>query len=88
VTIKNVGKSAEIFDGTSQTAYSKTGTSFSTDAGAAVYANDQNQTFLEQINPGNQVKGTLVFDVPAKTKLSSIVLHESMFTPGVKIPLK
>jgi hypothetical protein len=54
---------------------------------AASLVIEQNQTFLEDINPGNQVKGTLVFDVPQGTKLTSIVLHESMFTAGVKIPL-
>jgi hypothetical protein len=45
-------------------------------------------TFLEDINPGNTVKGKLVFDVPQGTKLASVVLHESMYTAGVKIPLK
>jgi hypothetical protein len=61
---------------------------FSTDTAAEIYVNDQAQTFLEDINPGNQVKGTLVFDVPKSTKLASIVLHESLFTAGVKVPLR
>jgi hypothetical protein len=47
----------------------------------------ESSTFLEQINPGNTVKGKLVFDVPKETKLASIVLHESEFTAGVRIPL-
>jgi hypothetical protein len=88
VTIKNVATSAEIFDSSSQKAYDAKNTEFTVDGGAEMYVNDQNQTFLEDINPGNQVKGTLVFDVPQGTKLTSIVLHESMFTAGVKIPLK
>jgi hypothetical protein len=88
VTIKNVGDSAEIFDSTSQKASGRDGTEFSTDPVAETYVNDQNQTFLEDINPGNQVKGTLIFDVPKGTEITSIVLHESMFTAGVKVPLK
>jgi hypothetical protein len=88
VTVKNVGQSAEIFDGGSQKAYDAAGTEYSYDTTASLYVNDQNQTFLEEINPGNQVKGVLVFDVPDGTKLTSIVLHESTFTAGVRIPLK
>ena len=87
VTVKNVGKDAELFDGTSQKGYDAKGTEFSTDAGAGMYVNDQSQTFLEDINPGNQVKGVLVFDIPVGTKLASVVLHESFFTAGVKVPL-
>ena len=88
VTVKNIGESAEIFDGSSQKAYDAKNTEYSQDSTASIYVNEQNQTFLQQINPGNQVKGTLVFDVPAGTKLTSIVMHESMFSAGVKVPLK
>jgi hypothetical protein len=88
VTIKNVGADAELFDGGSQKAYDAKATEYSTDTGAAIHVNDDNQTFLEEINPGNQVKGTLVFDVPKGTKLASIVLHESFYTEGVRVPLR
>jgi uncharacterized protein DUF4352 len=87
VQIKNVGTSAEIFVDSSQKGYDAKGTEFSVDSGAAVYANKDYSTFLEDINPGNTVKGKLVFDVPKTTKLTSVVLHESMFTAGVKVPL-
>lgn len=88
VTVKNVGTTAEVFDSNSQKAHDRKGTEYSVDGGAEVFVNDQNQTFLENINPGNQVKGKLVFDVPAGTELESIVLHESMFTAGIRVPLK
>ncbi|GGK79913.1 DUF4352 domain-containing protein [Mangrovihabitans endophyticus] len=87
VQVKNVGKSAELFNDSSQKAYDADGTEFSVDSGAAIYANGDSSTFLEDINPGNTVKGELVFDVPAGTELVSVVLHESMFTAGVKVPL-
>jgi len=87
VSIKNVGTSAEIFNDASQKAYDKANTEYSVDSGAAIYANGDASTFLEDINPGNTVKGKLVFDVPQGTKLASVVLHESMYTAGVKIPL-
>ena len=88
VSVKNIGTSAEIFSDTSQTGADAAGNQYSVDSGAGVYANQKYSTFLEDINPGNSVKGRLVFDVPAGMKLSAVVLHESMFTTGVRIPLK
>ncbi|WP_433730927.1 DUF4352 domain-containing protein [Actinoplanes sp. CA-051413] len=88
VSIKNVGTTAEVFNDSSQQATDAAGNVYSVDSGAAVYANEDSSTFLEQINPGNTVRGKLVFDVPEGTKLTSVVLHESMFTAGIKIPLK
>jgi uncharacterized protein DUF4352 len=88
VTVKNVGKTAEVFSDMSQKAYNAKGVEYTADSGAATWANKDHSTFLESINPGNTVKGKLVFDVPPGTKLASVVLHESMFTAGVKVPLK
>lgn len=88
VQVKNVGKSAEVFNDFSQRAYDAKGTEFSPDSGAGIYVNKDSSTFLESINPGNTVKGKLVFDVPKGAKLASVVLHESEFTAGVKVPLK
>ncbi|GGN39266.1 hypothetical protein FHR83_006753 [Actinoplanes campanulatus] len=87
VTVKNVGTSAEIFDSNSQKAYDEAGTEYSVDSAAELAVNDDNQTWLENINPGNKIKGVLVFDVPAGTKPATIVVHESMFTAGVRVPL-
>jgi hypothetical protein len=87
VQVKNVGKSAEVFNDFSQKGYEADGTEFSVDSGAGIYVNKDSSTFLESINPGNTVKGKLVFDVPKGAKLASVVLHESEFTAGVKVPL-
>lgn len=88
VQIKNVADTAEIFNDSSQQATDAKGAVYSVDSGAATYANGDASTFLEEINPGNTVKGVLVFDVPKGTKLTSVVLHESMYTAGIKVPLK
>jgi hypothetical protein len=88
VSVKNVGKSPEVFSDIAQTAYDASGNQYSADSGAAIYANKEYATFVAQINPGNAVTGKLVFDVPTGTRLESIVLHESLFSAGVKIPLK
>lgn len=85
VVVKNIGSEAQIFDGSSQYAYDARNTQFSHDATAATHANEGTATFLEQINPGNQVTGKLVFDVPAGTKITSVVLHDSLLSAGVRV---
>lgn len=87
VTVKNVADTPESFDSSSQKVYDAAGAEYSADGSAETYVNDEGQTFLESINPGNKIKGTLVFDVPKGSKLTSIVVHESMFTPGIRVPL-
>lgn len=87
VQVKNIGQTAELFDSSSQKAYAGT-TEFSVDGAAELAVNEDAQTFFENINPGNKVKGVLIFDVPKDTKLDSIVLHESFYTAGIRVPLK
>jgi hypothetical protein len=86
VTVTNIGNEAQTFDGSNQTAYAGS-TKFENDGTAEMYLNSDTQTFLEGINPGNTVKGKLVFDVPKSTKLTSIELHDSFFSGGVKVSL-
>nr|WP_221376747.1 DUF4352 domain-containing protein [Actinoplanes polyasparticus] len=88
VLVKNGGTTPEYFDSTSQKAYDGAGAEFDTDMQAEVFVNTNAQNFLDQINPGSQVKGTLVFDVPSGTTLASLVLHESSSSPGARIALK
>ncbi|AGL21434.1 DUF4352 domain-containing protein [Actinoplanes sp. N902-109] len=87
VTVKNIGKKAQLFDGSSQKALDGDGTEYSNDGEAEIYANDDNATFLNEINPGNQAKGKLIFDVPKSTKLTKLELHDSMFSGGVEVAL-
>jgi hypothetical protein len=88
VTVRNIGNKAQMFNGSSQKAYNGDGTEFSHDDTAALYASKGNETFLNDINPGNKVAGTLVFDVPKGTKLSTVELHDSPFSGGVTVALK
>ncbi|MCO8277143.1 DUF4352 domain-containing protein [Actinoplanes sp. TRM 88003] len=88
VLVKNGGTTPEYFDSTSQKAYDAAGAEFGTDMQAEVFVNTDAQNFLDQINPGRQVKGTLVFDVPATTSLVSVVLHESFSSPGARIAVR
>ncbi|RAN94247.1 MULTISPECIES: DUF4352 domain-containing protein [Micromonospora] len=87
VNVKNIGKEAQMFDGSSQKAYAADGTEYSADTGAAIYANKNAETFLNDINPGNQVNGVVVFDIPKNVKLTKLELHDSMFSGGVDVTL-
>lgn len=87
VTLKvsNIGKEAQIFDGGNQKAYGADGAQFSADSTAGIYANTNDDAFLNQINPGNTVTGTVIFDIPKTAKLAKLELHDSMFSGGVLV---
>ena len=87
VKVSNIGKEAQTFSDSSQKAYAAGGTEYSTDTAAAIYANEDAATFLNEINPGNGVTGVLVFDVPTNVTLSKIELHDSPFSSGVTVQL-
>jgi Domain of unknown function (DUF4352) len=85
VKVENIGNEAQYFDSTSQHLYDQQDRQHSVDdeAWAALDTN----AFLEEINPGNKVTGTLVFDVPKDTKPSKLELHDSPFSGGVEVQL-
>jgi len=85
--VKNIGDEAQSFFADNQTAYNVKGQEFSADSGAAIYLADAD-SFMSEINPGNSIKGTVVFDVPKGTDLTSIDLHDSFFSGGVTVALK
>ncbi|MEV0805034.1 DUF4352 domain-containing protein [Micromonospora sp. NPDC050200] len=87
VNVKNIGKEPQTLSDTEQKAYTADGTEYSTDTGAGIYANQEQSTFFNEINPGNQVTGVLVFDIPKTVKLAKLELHDSMFSGGVTVAL-
>ncbi|MCL3862936.1 DUF4352 domain-containing protein [Actinotalea sp. K2] len=86
LTVRNIGTEAQYFDGSSQELLDTQGRTHSSDGSAAIYLDDSN-SFLNQINPGNEVQGIVVFDVPADAQLASIELHDSPFSGGVTVAL-
>ncbi|NES28154.1 DUF4352 domain-containing protein [Micromonospora terminaliae] len=87
VNVKNIGKEAQTLDGSSQKALAADGTEYSSDTEAGLYANKEASTFFEEINPGNQVTGVFVFDIPKNVKLTKLELHDSMLSGGVTVSL-
>ena len=87
VNVKNIGKEPQTLLDSSQKAFAADGTEYSTDSAAAIYANKDENTLFNEINPGNQVTGVLVFDIPKKVKLTKLELHDSAFSGGVEVAL-
>ncbi|MGH3663271.1 MAG: DUF4352 domain-containing protein [Micromonosporaceae bacterium] len=87
VTVKNIADQPQTFSGEEQKLFSADGKEFSADTEAAIYMGEASQSLWEEINPGNVVKGVVVFDVPKGTKLSKLVLHDSAFSGGVEVSL-
>jgi hypothetical protein len=87
VAVKNIGKEARTFSGSSQKAVGAGGVKYENDTSAEIYANTDTKTFLENINPGNQVTGLLVFDIAKDAKITSLELHDSPFSGGVTVDM-
>jgi uncharacterized protein DUF4352 len=83
--VKNISDGPTTFEGDNQTLINTKGQESSADTEAMLYITDENQTFLEEINPGNQVKGTLVFDIPKKSQPDKLLLKAGVlgFSEGV-----
>lgn len=86
LTVTNIGEEAQTLDGSAQIMYDAKGRKFSSDGGAAIYL-DESNTFFNQINPGNTVKGVVVFDIPKGVEPVTLELHDSVFSGGIDVAL-
>ena len=86
MTVENIGDQAQMFDGSNQELTDTEGRTHQSDGSAAIYLGDAN-SFLTDINPGNSVEGTVVFDIPADATPASLALHDSFFSGGVDVAL-
>lgn len=87
VTVRNIGAESQLLMDSAQTVRDVQGRKFSPDTVAALSIKD-NDVFVNEINPGNTVKGVLVFDMPKNTAPASIELHDSAFSGGVTVSLR
>jgi hypothetical protein len=85
VTVVNGGTEPHYFTATDATGYIGD-TEYASDSTAAIYA-PENDVFLTEINPGNEITGKVFFDIPADAALDRITLAESMFDGVVEIVL-
>ncbi|AOS64268.1 DUF4352 domain-containing protein [Actinoalloteichus hymeniacidonis] len=87
LTVGNIGDEAQLLADSNQVLIDENGRRFDADTGAAVISLRGNDTFLNNINPGNTVEGTLVFDMPVDAQPVAIELHDSPFSGGVTVDL-
>ena len=86
VKVKNIGDEPQTLFGDNQTLFID-GKKYSADTMAAIYL-DESKSLMEEINPGNSLTGTIVFDVPKNaTAFEKIELHDSAFSGGVDVDL-
>ena len=86
MTVKNHSGEPNLLSDDDQYAFDAAGNKFSADVKAGIY-DSGSQMFLEEVNPGNSVKGNVYFDVPKGTKLVKLELHDSMFSGGANVVL-
>ncbi|NHN57110.1 DUF4352 domain-containing protein [Calidifontibacter sp. DB0510] len=87
VTVKNIGDVPQSMFDSNQKVTDNQGRQFAPSSEAAIYMGDDNIIFKE-INPGNQLTGVLVYDMPKGAVPVSIELHDSAFSGGTKVALK
>ncbi|MFE6923792.1 DUF4352 domain-containing protein [Nocardia sp. NPDC057663] len=85
VDVTNVGNEAQYYFGSNQKLIDDQGREFANDTSAEINVNDH---LTEEINPGNKVSITLVFDVPQGTVPAAVEFHDSAFSGGVRVALK
>jgi hypothetical protein len=85
LTVENVGAEPRMFTDADQKAFNLAGMSYTTDPSAANYINEEELPM--DLDPGQRVTVTLVFDIPKDEKLSRLELHDSPFSTGVRVDL-
>ncbi|HEY0639357.1 MAG TPA: DUF4352 domain-containing protein [Pseudonocardiaceae bacterium] len=85
--VSNFGTSARRVDVGSQTLYDGAGRAYDADRTAWTYLPESAPFFRQEINPGNELTATLVFDVAADAEPERLEVHDSPFSGGASITL-
>lgn len=88
LTVLNSGTKPEYMFADNQLAFDAAGREFSYDSGATLYDGDNSDIWMTEVNPGNTLTGSLIFDIPTDATLTSMELHENAFSKGVKVTLQ
>ncbi|PZF82590.1 DUF4352 domain-containing protein [Jiangella anatolica] len=86
ITVTNHGDQPGTFFGDNQYLIDTEGRKASADSEAAIYL-PESQSLYEEINPGNTLTGTVVFDIPVDAVPAAVELHDSLFSGGVTVGL-
>lgn len=88
VTVENIGDESQFFSGDNQYVFNEEGTEYSASTAATFANNPEGDELFTEINPGNSVDGTVVFDIPEDAEVAYAELHDSPFSGGVRVELQ
>lgn len=83
VAVENAGRETRLLDDGAQRAVDVHGRAYAPVTAAAAFPKEP----IEQVPPGATVRGVLPFDVPRGTRLSALLVHESVTSRGARIAL-
>ena len=86
MSVRNIGDEPQSLFGDNQYLFDANGKKYSADTEAAIWADEANSIY-EEINPGNQLEGVVIFDIPQDVQPVKIELHDSAFSNGVAVRL-
>lgn len=87
LSVANVGDKAETFLVNYVQLKDGEGKTYEADPTAAIYLSTDAGTWVSSINPGNTLQGPVVFDLPAGTVPTELVVTDSLFGTGTSIRL-
>jgi hypothetical protein len=87
VRVENTGDQAQSLFADNQLLIDRDGTQYRSSDMATIVHSDGSQTIFSEINPGNAVEGTIVFDVPPGVEIIKAQFHDSAFSGGVQVHL-
>jgi len=88
IKVSNIGNEPQSIYSSSQYLYNSEGQKYSSDSSATSTVQTGNDVWWNDINPGNSVEGTIVYDVPKGMTPASVELHDSFFSDGILVELK
>jgi hypothetical protein len=88
LSVKNIGNTRQVFLEDDQKLLNANGQQYSPDTTATLYNSNNADVFVSEINPGNSVSGTLVYDIPSTETPVTAELHDSAYSNGTKVTLQ
>lgn len=90
LSIKNIGDKAQSLFADNQKLLDVQGREYSYSFTATSYAepNGPSITWYNEINPGNNVTGDILYDIPTDVVPTRVILHDSSFSRGVEVSLQ
>jgi hypothetical protein len=86
VDVRNVKQDARTLFEPFQKLHDSAGEKHGADVSARLYYRDQ--TLWDQVRPGQSVRGTMVFDIPADRQAVALELHDGIASGGVTVQLR